>query len=124
VTDFSMNELPDQADNCWVQQHCSRIYQRGVSLVCTERMNELYAMFDGKLRAYPNFGDPLLRPYGRGDAFMAGILFGMLHTDDTDRIVQLGLSAGISVGLIEEGLGSIDRDSFNKRCRSIMTSTD
>ena len=91
-----------------------------VSLVCTEGKDRIYGMFDGDVHMFDQFGDPALRPYGRGDAFMAGILFGLLAGVDYGRVVQLGVLAGNCCGAVEAGMGSLDGARFLNQARMLL----
>jgi fructose-1-phosphate kinase PfkB-like protein len=80
----------------------------GTTLACAEGPRRVFAAFDGAVHGYPQFGSPRRRHYGRGDAFMAGLLCGMLRGLDADRCMRLALAAATADATDRQGLGGID----------------
>ena len=112
VFDNQTHSAEGPKDENWILSHFSSVHNQGISLVCTEGTDQLYAMFEKRIHSYPQFDDPVSRPYGRGDAFMAGILFGILHKMELDQVIRLGVLAGKCLGSYDKGLGSLDTDRF------------
>lgn len=114
MSDRSSDLSIDLYDEDRIISHCTSVYSQGVSLACTEGISQIYAMFQKKIHFFPQFDDPVSRPYGRGDAFMAGVLLGFLKNVNFDNIVRLGILAGNCCGPVMNGLGSLDADRFTR----------
>ena len=119
LSDLS-GEDSDAAGEMDMKSWCLSKHALSASLVCTEGKNRIYGMYDGDVHIFDQFGDPTSRPYGRGDAFMAGILFGLLAGADYGRVVQLGILAGNCCGAVAAGMGSLDGDRFLNQVRNLL----
>lgn len=113
-----------------IQCHCEYLKKFQIGLAIFESYDHIHAVIQGERDPFkwPQFGTPSHRPYGRGDAFMAGIVSWLLRNkrfQKTDLVnaVESGITAGRCYGNVLEGLGSIDNKKL-KRYSSHITSLD
>lgn len=85
-------------------------------ILIKEGVRRVYSCCGTNVLSYPQFGTLASRPYGRGDAFFAGLLYGLVNRRDLDYSVRYGILAGRSYRrLCTGGLGSIDIGDFRQR---------
>lgn len=96
-------------------------HRRGVGIVCSECYDRLIVAHGGQLFEYRQSEAPPTRQFGRGDALVAGFLFGRISGRDVDGCLRTALAASASPRAACEGLGTVNRRRFESEYARLLT---
>jgi 6-phosphofructokinase 2 len=77
-------------------QVVQKYYRNGVSIVLFYTKNYCYAIFEDYIWRFPNFTKYSSRSFGRGDAFLAGLIYALLNARGKEEAVRHAIACGAS----------------------------
>lgn len=92
----ALNALKDASKVKQYLRVACDFHKKGTSLVIQNTNKYSYAIYDSHIWRYPNFTQFAKRTYGRGDAFLAGLINALLDKYSFGEAVRFAIACGAS----------------------------